>query len=29
MMAAGYGYTEIVNVVLDRGADPHIQLNER
>ncbi len=29
MMAAGYGYTHIVDVLLDRGADARIQLDAR
>ena len=28
MMAAGYGYTDIVDVLLDRGAEARIQLND-
>ena len=28
MMAAGYGYADIVNVLLDRGADAHAQLSD-
>ena len=28
MMAAGYGYTDIVDVLLDRGADARIQPND-
>jgi hypothetical protein len=28
MMAAGYGYTDFVNLLLDRGADGHAQLSD-
>ncbi len=28
MMAAGYGYTGIVQVLQDRGADPHFEAND-
>ncbi|MBZ5611773.1 MAG: ankyrin repeat domain-containing protein [Acidobacteriia bacterium] len=28
MMAAGYGYADIVQVLLDRGADPHFESND-
>ena len=27
MMAAGYGYTDIVNLLLNRGADAHLQIS--
>jgi hypothetical protein len=28
MMAAGYGYADLVNLLLDRGADAHAQLSD-